>query len=123
MKVTTVKDVMTDSVVAVRENAGFKEMVTAMRSRRISAFPVIDASSRVLGVVSEADLLLKKTTRDRQDERAVTAELLDPLAYAEVAEPADRVHRQVCLGAQPGEGVSAAELARVLDDQGVRGRL
>ena len=62
MKTTTVKGVMTSSVVAVRENADFKEMVTVMRSRRISAFPVIDASGRVLGVVSEADLLHKETT-------------------------------------------------------------
>lgn len=61
MKVTTVKNVMSSSVVAVRENADFKEMVTVMRSRRISAFPVIDSFSRVLGVVSEADLLLKET--------------------------------------------------------------
>jgi len=61
VKVTSVKDVMTNSVVAVRENATFKEMVTAMRGRRISAFPVIDASDRVVGVVSEADLLLKET--------------------------------------------------------------
>jgi CBS domain-containing protein len=53
---------MTSSVVAVREDADFKEMVAAMRTRRISAFPVIDASGRVLGVVSEADLLLKETT-------------------------------------------------------------
>jgi CBS domain-containing protein len=62
MKTTTVKGVMTSSVVAVRENADFKEMVTVMRSRRISAFPVIDAFGRVLGVVSEADLLHKETT-------------------------------------------------------------
>lgn len=62
VKVTTVKNVMSSSVVAVRENANFKEMVTVMRSRRISAFPVIDSLSRVLGVVSEADLLLKETT-------------------------------------------------------------
>jgi CBS domain-containing protein len=62
MRVTTVKDLMTSRVVAVREDATFKEMVAVMRSRRISAFPVIDASSRVIGVVSEADLLLKETT-------------------------------------------------------------
>lgn len=62
VKATTVKGVMTSTVVAVREDAGFKEMVTVMRSRRISAFPVVDVSGRVLGVVSEADLLLKETT-------------------------------------------------------------
>jgi CBS domain-containing protein len=61
VKETTVKGVMTNSVMAVREDADFKEMVAVMRSRRISAFPVIDASGRVIGVVSEADLLLKET--------------------------------------------------------------
>ena len=60
VKVTTVKDVMTTSVVAVRENANFKEMVSALRSRRVSAFPVLDAADRVIGVVSEADLLVKE---------------------------------------------------------------
>jgi CBS domain-containing protein len=63
VQVTTVKSVMTTSVVAVREDAGFKEMVAVMRRRRISAFPVIDASNRVIGVVSEADLLLKEATQ------------------------------------------------------------
>jgi len=60
VKATTVKDVMTPSVVAVREDADFKEMVTVMRSRRVSAFPVLDAVDRVIGVVSEADLLAKE---------------------------------------------------------------
>lgn len=60
MKATTVKDVMTPSVVAVREEADFKEMVHAMRNRRVSAFPVLDAANRVIGVVSEADLLVKE---------------------------------------------------------------
>ena len=62
VKTTTVQDVMTASVVAVREDADFKEMVTAMRSRHISAFPVLDAADRVIGVVSEADLLAKEAT-------------------------------------------------------------
>jgi CBS domain-containing protein len=62
VKTTTVQRVMTASVVAVREDADFKEMVTAMRSHRISAFPVLDAAGRVIGVVSEADLLVKEAT-------------------------------------------------------------
>jgi CBS domain-containing protein len=62
MKGTKVRDVMTASVVAVRETADFKEMVSVMRRRRISALPVIDSEDRVIGVVSEADLLLKEAT-------------------------------------------------------------
>ncbi len=52
-----VADVMTSSVVAVRRTAEFKDIVEVMRRRRVSAFPVLDDGDRVIGVVSEADLL------------------------------------------------------------------
>ena len=52
-----VAEVMTYNVVAVRREAEFKEIVAVMHRRRVSAFPVLDAADRVIGVVSEADLL------------------------------------------------------------------
>jgi CBS domain-containing protein len=52
-----VAEVMTYNVVAVRRDAEFKEIVSVMHRRRVSAFPVLDESDRVIGVVSEADLL------------------------------------------------------------------
>jgi CBS domain-containing protein len=55
----TVKDVMTTHVVAVRENASFKDMASRLREHRVSAFPVLDDDNKVIGVVSEADLLTK----------------------------------------------------------------
>ena len=55
-----VRDVMTDEVVAVRRDASFKEMAARLRQYRVSAFPVIDENRRVIGVVSEADLLAKE---------------------------------------------------------------
>jgi CBS-domain-containing membrane protein len=55
-----VKDVMTGDVVAVRRDASFKEMAARLREYRVSAFPVIDENRRVIGVVSEADLLAKE---------------------------------------------------------------
>ncbi len=51
---------MTTSVVAVRNDASFKEMAAMLRSRRISAFPVVDDAGRVIGVVSAGDLLVKE---------------------------------------------------------------
>ena len=53
----TVKNVMTTQVVAVRRGATFKEMAATLRRYRVSAFPVIDDDDRVIGVVSEADML------------------------------------------------------------------
>ena len=61
---TKVRDVMTDHVVAVRQSASFKEMAARLREHRVSAFPVIDENRKVIGVVSEADLLAKEALAD-----------------------------------------------------------
>jgi CBS-domain-containing membrane protein len=60
----TVKDVMTTEVVAVRRDTTFKELASALRRHRVSAFPVVDDAGRVIGVVSEADLLAKEALAD-----------------------------------------------------------
>ncbi|WP_225830245.1 CBS domain-containing protein [Streptomyces sp. NK08204] len=52
-----VSDVMTRPVVTVGRDVPLKAIVRAMRERRVSAVPVVDGRGRVLGVVSEADLL------------------------------------------------------------------
>ena len=57
-----VADVMTRSVIAVRKNASFKELAIKLRDERISAFPVIGDDDRVIGVVSEGDLIAKEAT-------------------------------------------------------------
>ena len=55
-----VKDVMSTHVIAVRKSASYKEMAAMLRSQRVSAFPVIDDDNKVIGVVSETDLLTKE---------------------------------------------------------------
>jgi CBS domain-containing protein len=57
---TAVKDVMTSRVVWVKQDAPYKEMAAALRENRVSAFPVLDDEGKVIGVVSEADLLTKE---------------------------------------------------------------
>ena len=56
----TVKDVMSTHVIAVRQGAPYKEMAAMLHEQRVSAFPVIDEDNKVIGVVSEADLLAKE---------------------------------------------------------------
>jgi CBS domain-containing protein len=55
-----VKDVMTTDVVSVRATAGYKDIVSVLRELHVSALPVLDATDHLVGVVSEADLLLKE---------------------------------------------------------------
>ena len=57
---STVKDVMSTHVIAVRRSASYKEMAAILHRMRLSAFPVIDDDNRVIGVVSETDLLTKE---------------------------------------------------------------
>jgi CBS domain-containing protein len=57
---STVKDVMSTHVIAVRPGAGYKDMAAMLHDQRISAFPVIDEDNKVIGIVSETDLLAKE---------------------------------------------------------------
>jgi CBS domain-containing protein len=57
---TSVQDAMTTSVVAVKPGASFEEMAARLRQSRVSAFPVIDDDGKVIGVVSEADMLARQ---------------------------------------------------------------
>ena len=54
---STVGDLMTTHVVAAFEEAGFKRLAVSLRMNGVSALPVLDADQRVVGVVSESDLL------------------------------------------------------------------
>lgn len=54
-----VRDVMTTHVVWVEQDTPFAAIAAALRDFRVSAFPVLDDAGRVIGVVSESDLLAK----------------------------------------------------------------
>lgn len=60
----TVRDVMTRSVVWVHRSAPLKEVAQALIDNDISGVPVLDLDGAVLGVVSEADLLVKEQGAD-----------------------------------------------------------
>jgi len=52
----TAADIMSAPAVACREEAYFEEVAELLADREISGLPVVDAASRVVGVVSERDL-------------------------------------------------------------------
>jgi CBS-domain-containing membrane protein len=72
----TVSDVMTHTVVAVGRDAPFKEIVQLFDQWKVSALPVLEGEGRVVGVVSEADLLHKEEFRDADETRGNLADRL-----------------------------------------------
>ncbi|MCX4673700.1 CBS domain-containing protein [Streptomyces sp. NBC_01381] len=78
----TVSDVMTHTVIAVGREAPFKEIVELMGQWKVSALPVLAGEGRVIGVVSEADLLPKEEFRDSDPTRFDQLRRLPDLAKA-----------------------------------------
>ena len=103
----TVRDVMTTRVIWVRKDAPFRDMATALRRHRVSAFPVLDDADRVIGIVSEADMLTKEALdpeglaslvhrRDAAKARGMTARDLMTAPVVTVT-PEDTVERAAHL--------------------------
>jgi CBS domain-containing protein len=55
-----VQDVMSFPVHVVTADTYFKDIAAQLQRHRVSALPVVDADQRLIGVVSEADLILKE---------------------------------------------------------------
>lgn len=60
----TVSDVMTRQLIAASPETTFKQAVRLLEDNRISGLPVIDSDGKLVGIVSEADLLNKAEKRD-----------------------------------------------------------
>ncbi|MDN3058157.1 CBS domain-containing protein [Streptomyces sp. SRF1] len=112
-----VSDVMTRTVVAVGRDASFKELVQTLGQWRVSAMPVLEGEGRVIGVVSEADLLPKEEYRDADPDRFEQLRRLPDLAKAGavtaeelMSSPAVTVHPDATL----------AEAARIMAIRGVK---
>jgi CBS-domain-containing membrane protein len=92
----TVSDVMTRTVVALGQDATFKDIVSTMDQWKVSAMPVLEGEGRVVGVVSEADLLPKEEYR-----------LDDP---ARVADPTRVDDVRLLTGMTKAHAVTAGQL-------------
>jgi CBS domain-containing protein len=115
---TKVRSVMTARPVVAVESTGFKEIAGLLAEYRISALPVVDEAGRLVGVVSEADLLLKETFGLRENHRLVES----GRARREHAKAGALVARDLMTSPAVTVGPDAAivEAARVMHDKGVK---
>ncbi|SFF98947.1 CBS domain-containing protein [Streptomyces mirabilis] len=122
-----VSDVMTHTVAAIGRKANFKEIVQLMEQWKVSALPVLEGEGRVIGVVSEADLLPKEEFRDSDPDRSTQLRRLSDLAKAGavtaedlMTAPAVTVQANATL-AQAARTMAHAKVKRlpVVDDMGL----
>ena len=113
----TVGDLMTTTVIALRKAADFKEIVSVLRRYRVSACPVVDDNGKVLGVVSEADLLYKETEPDRPPAMLRFQWRLDE-EYKSKAVTAGQLMTSPAVTVQPG--LPVVDAARLMQDRRVK---
>ncbi|MFH8393833.1 CBS domain-containing protein [Streptomyces sp. NPDC018036] len=117
---------MTHPVVCLRKGAAFKDIARTMRRWKVSALPVVDGDHRVVGIVSEADLLPKEMLRDAP-ELSARSRGRPGIAKAE-ATAAEDLMTAPAVTVRPG--VTVARAARIMahhklkrlpvvDDEGV----
>ena len=116
MKKTLVEEVMTKKVVFAREDTPFKEIAGLMAEYRVSGLPVLDDEDKLVGIVSEGDLL------EAEDERAPTSPLVRLIEGRWLGNGDDLRARDVMIGdvvtVRPTDGIDSA--ARLLLRYGIK---
>jgi len=59
LKDLTAADIMQPNVVTIKEDASVRELAELLSKKKISGAPVVDDQNRVVGIVSEGDLVLQ----------------------------------------------------------------
>ncbi|MEU8865184.1 CBS domain-containing protein [Streptomyces umbrinus] len=122
-----VSDVMTRTVVALGRGATFKDIVKTMQQWKVSAMPVVEGGNRVVGVVSEADLLPKEEFRDGDPDGYTQLRRLSDLVKAQAVTAEELMTAPpITVPAYASLGQAARIMARrkvkrlpVVDDEGV----
>ncbi|MFE7754073.1 CBS domain-containing protein [Streptomyces sp. NPDC057418] len=118
MQHRTVFEIMTHDVVTVGPTAPFKEIARLFHDHDISAVPVVDDSRRVLGVVSEADLLRNTVDLPDLEGRHLGIRLVSQDRGLPTAETAAELMSAPAVTAQPTWNL--VETARTMHRKGVK---
>lgn len=119
MRTWRIGDVMTRDVVTVHADAEYREIVDLLTERQISAVPVVDEQHRVVGVVSEADLLHKIEFVGEEQQRRVFISRRRRRAEAKAhGLRARELMSAPAITIAPGAPLAAA--AKLMDDERVK---
>ncbi|WP_030748832.1 CBS domain-containing protein [Streptomyces griseus] len=118
MQHRTVFEVMTHRVVTVSPGTPFKEIVRLLVEHDISAVPVVGEDRRLLGLVSEADLLRDTSELPDLEGRWAGVRLLSRERGLPEAETAADLMTSPAVSAQPGWNL--VETARTMDRKRVK---
>ncbi len=111
----TVGDVMTHDPITANRDTPLIEVIKILAEKRISGLPVVDETGKLVGVISETDLMWRETGATMPP----YIMFLDSVIYLENPTQYEReVHK--ALGETVGEAMTAEHLVTIAADQPLR---
>jgi CBS domain-containing protein len=90
MAATTVKDVMTSGPTSIASDEPVVEAARRLLSEDVGSLPVVDEQGKVVGMITDRDIVLKVVAKDLDPHKVPVAEVCsDKPVTAEPAEPLD----------------------------------
>jgi CBS-domain-containing membrane protein len=114
-----VRDVMTQNVIKVRDDADINEVATLLSENRISGLPVVDIQGRVIGMITEADVLAMVGMKKGHTFKDVIRHLLgEPLSGPKRSKRLRDVMTKPAITTSPEADIR--EIASTLDEKRIK---
>jgi CBS domain-containing protein len=109
-------DVMTTNVITVEPNTSVQELATLLSERGISGVPVVDRDSRLVGIVTEGDLLHRTETGTERRIQRRRSRWLDGFASdQEAARDYVKAHGRIVREIMTPEVISVSDTTELAD--------
>jgi CBS-domain-containing membrane protein len=114
-----VRDVMTKNVVTVSPETDLHEAARILSENRISGMPVIDSNNRVVGVISEADILVFAGMKKEHTFKDILRGILgEQVPNRKTGDKVRHVMSFPPITSMADDGIT--EVARILDERRIK---
>ena len=116
------RDVMTTKVITVEPNTPVKEIARVLLNSRISGVPVLDADGRIVGIVSEGDLMRQASDGGKESGSLLAALFRRNTREADRVMLGERMAQDVMTEtvATVDEETPLADIAEMLEKRGIK---
>ncbi len=114
-----VRDVMTDNVIAVQKFDDISGAARILSENNISGLPVVDKENRVIGIISEADVLAMMGTQRKHTTKDLIRHIFGhPLPERKMGDLVGDIMTPTPITIRPDADIS--EAAKIMDEKRIR---
>ena len=114
-----VKDVMTKNVISISKYESVMQVANTLSEKNISGLPVVDKENKVIGIITQADILsMVGVSREHTFKDLLKYMLGEPLPQRKIGDLVGDIMTSPALTIKPNANV--AEAVRIMDEKRIR---